>query len=71
VTSDMVALCASSRTILPPASQTKIIGALSSDMIVAEMVIEGLGIAVGLSAILPQTLVRDSRCWWWANKHGR
>jgi hypothetical protein len=40
MTSDVIAFCTRGTTILPFTSETKVVGALPSDMIVAEMVIE-------------------------------
>jgi hypothetical protein len=54
---DVVAFCTCGTTVLPLACQTKVVGTLTTDMIVAEMVVESLWVCEGKSAILPETLV--------------
>ena len=58
MTSDMVALCTGCSAVFPLAGKTEIVCALSSDVIVAEMVIECFWIEKGLSAVLPKTPMR-------------
>jgi hypothetical protein len=55
VTGDMVPLGTRCPAVLPPASETKVVGALATDMVVTEMVVEGLWIYEGLGAVLPVT----------------
>ena len=67
VTCDVISLGASCTAIFPLASETKIVGALSADMVVAEVVVEDLGVGVGLATIDPKTdqrgFVRGRRAW--------
>lgn len=55
MTGDMISLRASCTTILPLASETKVVGALPADVVVAEVVVEEFGVGVGFSAVNPQT----------------
>ena len=55
VAGDVISLRASCAAILPLTSETKVIGALSADMVVAKMVIEDFGVEVRLSAVGPKT----------------
>lgn len=55
---DVVALCAGCAAVLPPAGQTEVVRRLAADMVVAEVVIEMLGVDEGLGARVPETLVR-------------
>lgn len=57
MTGNVVALCTSSIAVDPFASQTEVIGRLSTNVVVAEMVIESLGVSVGESTVLPETFV--------------
>lgn len=63
----MISLCASCAAILPLTSETKVIGALSADVVVTEMVIEDFGVEVRLAAVGPETdhgwLVRGRGDW--------
>ena len=63
----MISLCASCSAILPLTSETEIIGALSADVVVAEMVVEDFGVEVRLGAVGPKTdqgrLVGGRRDW--------
>lgn len=63
MTGDMVTLCTGCTAVLPLAGETEIVGALSADVVVAEMVVEGLGVDKGLSTILPETFVGRGRGW--------
>lgn len=54
----MISLCTSSPTILPLASQTEIVGALATNVIVAQMTIERLWIRETFCAVYPFALVR-------------
>lgn len=53
----VVTLCAGGTTVLPLAGETEIVGALATDVVVAEMVVESLGVGKGLTAVDPETLV--------------
>ena len=55
MTSDVIALCASGTTILPLACEAKIICAFAADVIVTEVVVEGLWVAEVLAAGEPKT----------------
>ena len=63
----MISLRASCTTILPLASETKVVGALSADVVVAEVAVEEFGVGVGFATISPKTgqgrLVRRRRDW--------
>ena len=67
VAGDVITLRASCTTILPLASETKVVGALPADMVVAEMVVEVFGVGIGFTAVDPETdqgrLVRGRRDW--------
>lgn len=69
VAGNVISLRASCTTILPLASETKVIGAFSADMVVAEVVVESFGVGVGLAAVDPKTnqgrLARGRRYWGW------
>lgn len=56
MTGDVVTLGTGSATVLPFASETEIVGTLAANMIIAEMVVEGLGVGEILPAIDPKTL---------------
>jgi len=64
---DMISLRASCTTILPLASKTKVVSALSADVVVAEVIVEVFRVGVGFSAVDPETdqgrLVRGGRDW--------
>ena len=53
----MVSFSTSSATVLPLAGETEIVGALSANVVVAEMVIEGLWVCKGERAVKPLTAV--------------
>jgi hypothetical protein len=55
--SDVVSLSTAGATVLPFAGETEIVGALASNMVVAKVVVEGLGVAKRLRAVLPETPV--------------
>ena len=67
VAGDVISLCTSCAAILPLTGETKIVGALSADVVVAEMVIEDFGVKVRLAAVGPKTdqggLVGGRRDW--------
>jgi hypothetical protein len=67
VAGDVISLRASCTTILPLASETKVVGALSADVVVAEVVVEDFSVGVGFAAVDPKTdqgrLVRGRRGW--------
>jgi len=60
VTGDVVALCASSTTVLPLACEAQIVCTLATDVIITEMVIKILWIVKFLVAVEPET-VEDKR----------
>lgn len=51
--SDVIALCTRRVAVFPLASETKVVGALSADVLVAEMVVEQLGIVECGGAVEP------------------
>ena len=53
VARDMVALGTRCTAVLPLAGQTKIVGAFAANVVVAEVVVEGLGVDEGLGTIEP------------------
>ena len=55
MTGDVISLGASCAAILPFTSETKIIGAFATDVVVAEVVIEDFGLEVRLAAVDPKT----------------
>lgn len=55
---DVVALCAGCAAVPPPAGQTEVVCRLAADVVVAEVVVEMLGVDEGLGARVPETLVR-------------
>jgi hypothetical protein len=55
VAGDVISLRASRTTILPSTSETEVIGALSANVVIAEVVVEDFGVCVGLSAVDPKT----------------
>lgn len=57
MTSDMVSLCAGCSTVLPLASKTEIVCTLSSDMVVAQVIIKCLRVGRRVCAIKPETFV--------------
>ena len=63
----MISLRASCTAILPLASETKVVGALSANMVVAEVTVEDFGVGVGFTAVDPKTgqgrLVRGGGDW--------
>ena len=61
---DVVALGAGGAAVLPPAGETEVVGGLSADVVVAEVVVEVLGVGEGVGAPEPFADVR--RC-----RHGR
>jgi len=67
VTGDVISLRTSCTAILPFASETKVVGALSADVVIAQVVVEKFGVGVGFTAVGPKTdqgrLVRGRRGW--------
>ena len=65
----MISLRASCTAIFPLASETKVVGALSADMVVAEVVVEDFRVGIGFAAADPKTdqvrLARGRRDWRW------
>jgi len=63
----VIPLGASCTAILPVAGETKVVGALSADMVIAQVVVEEFGVRVGFAAVGPKTdqgrLVRGRRGW--------
>ena len=55
VAGDVISLRASRTAIPPLAGKTKIIGALSTDVVITEMVVEDFGIEVRFTAVGPET----------------
>ena len=55
MTGDMISLRASCTTVLPLASETEVVRALSADVCVAEVVVEEFGFREGLAAVDPET----------------
>jgi hypothetical protein len=55
MTGDMISLRASCTTVLPLTSETEVVGALSADVCVAEVVVEEFGFREGLAAVDPET----------------
>lgn len=51
----MISLRASCAAILPLASETEVVGALSADVVVAEVVVEHFGVGERLAAVSPET----------------
>ena len=60
----MVALSTCCSAILPLAGQAQVTGGLAAYVIIAEMVVEGLGIGEGLVAADPLALVASGRVFW-------
>lgn len=54
VTGDVIPFRASRTTIFPFAGETEVVGALSADMVVAQVVIKQFGVGVGLYAVSPK-----------------
>ena len=67
MTCDMVALCTGGSTVLPFTSETEVISALSTDVVVAEMAVKDLGIGESGRAIEPLACVglgvREGGVW--------
>ena len=63
MTSDVVALCTGCSAVFPLAGKTEIVCALSSDVIIAEMIIECFWVDEGLSTVLPKTSMRVGGRW--------
>ena len=55
VTGDMISFRTSRAAILPFASETKVVSALSTDVVVAEMIVEEFGVGEGLGTVDPKT----------------
>jgi hypothetical protein len=55
MTGDMISLRTSCTTVLPLTSETEVVGALSADVCVAEVVVEEFGFREGLAAVDPET----------------
>jgi hypothetical protein len=62
--SDVVPFGAGSSAILPLASETEVVCALATDVLVAEMVVEGLWVGECLGAVLPLALLGVDRLLW-------
>jgi hypothetical protein len=61
---DVVSLCASCAAVLPLAGEAEIVGALATDVVVAEMVVEGLWVIEGQLTVQPETAVGGLRGIW-------
>jgi hypothetical protein len=59
--SDMITLGTSSGTVFPLACEAEVISALSTNVIVAEMIVKSLGVREGLCAFEPLALVGRGR----------
>ena len=57
MTCNMVALRAGRSTVLPSAGEAEIVSALPADVVIAEMVVESLGVGVSSCAVEPETAV--------------
>lgn len=57
----MITLCTRSTTIFPFASETKVVRALPTDVVVAKVVIERFRVCIGVGAVDPQTLMDVGR----------
>lgn len=57
MTCDVVALCAGGVALLPFAGEAEVVCALAADVVVAEMVVEGVGVSEDLVAVLPEAEV--------------
>jgi hypothetical protein len=57
VTGDMVSFGAGCSAIFPFTGQAQVVGALPTDVVVAEMVVQGLWVWEGLGAVEPETLL--------------
>jgi hypothetical protein len=54
---DMITLCAGRGAVFPLASETEVIGALPADVVVARMIVKGLGVGESLCAFDPLAVV--------------
>jgi len=61
MTCDVISFCTSCTTVLPFASETKIVCALSTDMVVAEMVVEYFWVRKGMCTVYPEAFVKRRR----------
>jgi len=58
MTGDMIALRTGGDTVFPFAGEAEIIGALSTNVIVAEMIVEGFGVGERFRTVQPLTVVK-------------
>jgi hypothetical protein len=58
---DMITLGTGCAAVLPLAGEAEVVGALAANMVIAEMVVEGLWVEKGLSAVAPETFVGRRR----------
>lgn len=65
---DMVTLRTCCAAVLPLAGEAEIVGTLTANVVIAEMVIEGLWVDKGLSTLLPETFVSRRRSGGWASR---
>ena len=63
MTSNMVAFCAGCSAVLPFAGEAEIVCALPTDMVVAEMMVESLGVEISSRTVLPETVVGCCGIW--------
>ena len=65
VTSYVISLGTGSSTSPPPTRQAQVVGALPTDVVVAQMVVEGLRICKGPGAVDPETWMGIVRAVGW------
>lgn len=58
---DMITLGTGCAAVLPLAGEAEVVGALAANMVIAEMVVEGLWVDKGLSTVVPETFVGRRR----------
>jgi hypothetical protein len=58
---DMVTLGTCCAAVLPLAGEAEVVGALAANMVIAEMVVEGLWVEKGLSTVVPEAFVGRGR----------
>jgi hypothetical protein len=63
MTSNMVALCAGCSAVLPFAGEAEIVCALPANVVVAEMMVESLGVEISSGTVLPETVVGCCGIW--------
>lgn len=63
MTCNVVTLCAGCSAVLPFAGEAEIVCAFPADVVVAEMMIESLGVEISSRAVLPETVVGCCGIW--------